>query len=100
MTTTILTTLVEEKRLMRYLKSVADRDEATVREYLARCVYWATLTALTPLATPEEQQIIARLLATGSSQEQQAWLLELPEEVQEQISEVVDRIFLSLEKKV
>jgi hypothetical protein len=96
----ILLTLVEQKQTMRYLNTVGTADKAVALDKLARCIYFGILSTLLPFAPPEQHLEIAQLFAGTDALEQKKWVQDLPEGIQLQMKETIQRIFLSLEKSV
>ena len=94
---TLLTTLVDEKAIMRYLNTIAPDEYAQATDLLVDCLGFAILTAVLPFYEPEAHSEIAAVLAFGEENQLRKWFSSQPEEVQLSIRETVDRIFLSLQ---
>jgi hypothetical protein len=96
MHTTLLTTLVDEKHIMRYLNTIAPTEYKVAKDLLADCLGFAILTTILPFYEKEYQRVVVGMITVGTVSEQTKWLAAQPEEVQISIQETVERTFLSL----
>lgn len=96
MNQTLLTTIIDQKKILSYLGTIETTEHSQALSQLARCIYFAILTVILPYIAPEEQLMVARVLARGSSFEQNELLQDLPEDVRLNLSETVERLLLSL----
>lgn len=93
---TLLTTLVEEKLIMRYLTTIAPTEYAQAQVMLANCIGYGILTTILPFFEPEKHAPIVAAVSHGDDALQRKWLAQQPIEVRLSIRETVERIFLSL----
>ncbi|MBP7768613.1 hypothetical protein KA082_02140 [Candidatus Woesebacteria bacterium] len=100
MSPTVLTALVDEKQLMRYCMSVTGVEKTLLEETLAECLYWNILSSLSVQLNRSQLQEAGVVLRDGTVVEQQTWLTHQEPELLAQISETIDRTFLSLEKTI
>lgn len=96
MTQTLLTTIIDQKKILSYLSTIQATEHSQALSELARCIYFAILAVILPYVASEEQLLVARVLARGSSIEQAELLQDFPEDVRLSVSETVERILLSL----
>ncbi len=96
MHSTLLTTLVDEKHIMRYLNSIAPAEYAQAHQLLTECIGFAILTAVLPFYPEEQHADILEAIAFGDVYIQKKWLQSQPAEVKISIKETVERIFLAL----
>ena len=100
MNQTLLLTLVEQNQTMRYLNTIGNTDQKLARAQLARCIYFGILSTILPFAPPEEHFEIAQLFAGNDALAQKKWVQDLPDGIQQQMKETIQRIFLSLDKQL
>lgn len=93
----LLTTVVDEKHILRYLNSIAPAEYESAQSLLSNCIGYGILTAILPFYEPERHLEIAKIIAQSDEDLQKKWLAQQPMEVKLSIRETVERIFLSLQ---
>lgn len=93
----ILTAVIEEKPIVRYLNSIAQPEQERAKEQLATCFIYAVLTAILPFFKVEEHQEITKILLYSEPESLAKWYKQLPLEVRTSSTETLERILLAIE---